>query len=150
MVFLRMIRGAASIAFVWSVAWGIIGAVVGLFIALAAPDGSRQFRLSTLPVYAINWALFGFVFGMAFALAFALMERRSSLSSLSIARVAAWGALGPNALLFLFTILDTGGLPSVRDSFFVFLILGGLGSASAAATFGIARRNPAGVGDIVR
>jgi hypothetical protein len=139
MLFLRKIRGAVGIALLWSVAWAITGMLTGLYRAIAAPDGLVRFYLRTLPIYSINWALFGFVFGMAFSLAFALIERRSSLATLSLVRVAAWGALAPNALLFLFTFVDTGDLPNVGDAVVVFLILGSLGAASAAATLGVAR-----------
>jgi hypothetical protein len=101
MKILRRLRGVLGMAVTWGVAFGLIGVVGGVLLALgigtgvipAPAGGSRIIILSGLGVVA-RWAAIGVCSGLAFAITLMLAEHRESLTTLSSRRFARWGMLG--------------------------------------------------------
>jgi hypothetical protein len=102
------------------------------------------FGLRQVIIAAIEFFLMGGLAGTLFSLFFASGERRQTLETLSMARVALWGFLGvgvPTAALTVGAVLMYGrGLLIAPLSI---ALAGGMGSAMSVATIKLARRAPA-------
>jgi len=141
---LRRLRGLLGIATTWGVAFSVMMTtlLVGR-LALGLPHGAH-FGVRTIIVAAIEFFLMGGLSGTLFSLFFARGERRQTLDTLSMSRVALWGFLGvgvPSAALTLGAILMYGrGFVVAPLSI---ALAGAMGSAMSVATIKLARRAPA-------
>jgi len=144
MGFLRRLRGLVGIATTWGVAFSIM--MTTLLIGRWALGGFRGFVLGPreITVALIEFFLMGGLAGTLFSLFFASGERRQTLETLSLPRVALWGFLGvsvPTAALTLGAIFMYGrGLLVAPLSI---ALAGAMGSAMSVATIKLARRAPA-------
>ncbi len=144
MGFLRRLRGLLGIATSWGVAFSgimttlLIGRwAVGLFPG--ATFGPRQ-----IVIAAIEFFLMGGLAGTLFSLFFARGERRRTLETLSMPRVALWGFLAvgvPAAALTLGAAAFYSRALLVAP--LTIGLAGALGSAMSVATIKLARRAPA-------
>ena len=144
MGFLRRLRGLLGIATTWGVAFSVIMTtlLVGRW-ALGLFPGAH-FGVRQIIVAGIEFFLMGGLAGTLFSLFFARGERRQTLETLSMARVALWGFLGvgvPAAALTLGAIFMYGrGFVIAPLSI---ALSGAMGSAMSVATIKLARRAPA-------
>jgi len=144
MGFLRRLRGLVGIATTWGVAFSIM--MTTLLIGRWALGGFHSFALGPrqITVALIEFFLMGGLAGTLFSLFFASGERRQTLETLSLPRVALWGFLGvsvPTAALTLGAIFMYGrGLLVAPLSI---ALAGAMGSAMSVATIKLARRAPA-------
>lgn len=144
MGFLRRLRGLLGIATTWGVAFSIVMTtlLVGRW-AVGTPHGVH-FGARQLVIAAIELFLMGGLAGTLFSLFFARGERRQTLETLSMSRVALWGFLGvglPTAALTVGATLAYGrGLLVAPLSI---ALAGAMGSAMSVATIKLARRAPA-------
>lgn len=145
MGFLRRLRGLVGIATTWAITFSVVGTALMIgrsAVGLLFPGvifGPRQ-----IIVAAIEYFLMGGLAGTLFSLFFASGERRQTLETLSMPRVALWGFLGvsvPMAALSLGAIFLYGrvllGVP------LTVAVAGAMGSAMSVATIKLARRAPA-------
>jgi len=144
--FLRRLRGLLGIATTWAITFAVTGtalfvgrSVLGLFFPGGVVFGPRQIIVS-----AVEFFFLGGLAGTLFSLFFAGGERRQTLETLSMPRVALWGFLGvsvPMAALslgavFLYHRVLLGVPLTVA-------VAGVMGSAMSVATIKLARRAPA-------
>jgi hypothetical protein len=144
--FLRRLRGLLGIATTWAVTFAVAGtallvgrSVLGLFFPGGAIFGPRQIIVS-----AVEFFVMGGLAGTLFSLFFAGGERRQTLETLSLPRVALWGFLGvgvPTAALSLGAIFLYGRALLVAP--LTIAVAGAMGSAMSVATIKLARRAPA-------
>jgi hypothetical protein len=80
---LRRIRGAIGIGFIWAAAWSAVGAVPRWILGFN-PDAP----------FPIIFGALGFIAGVAFSGLVILMEGRRRFDQISLPRFAGWGALG--------------------------------------------------------
>ena len=144
MGFLRRLRGLLGIATTWGVAFSMIMTtlLVGRWAFGAFPRGVLGPR--QIVVAAVEFFLMGGLAGTLFSLFFASGERRKTLDTLSMARVALWGFLGVGVPAAALT-LGAAFLYSRALFFAPFAIAaaGALGSAMSVATIKLAQRAPA-------
>ena len=144
MGFLRRLRGLLGIAATWGITFSVIMTTllvgrwaVGWFPRSAF--GPRQVIIA-----AIEFFLMGGLAGTLFSLFFARGERRKTLETLSMGRVALWGFLGvgiPSAALTVGAMLVYGrGFVIAPLSI---ALAGAIGSGMSVATIALARRAPA-------
>ena len=138
----------ARLAVVWGIAWSAMVALMGAGLWLSgfsrvAAATHQSFLWFALMMVVQGFAM-GAIAGVAFALMLAATERRRTVGSLKMWRVASWGALGGIVLAgAMIAFLPTGqGLPSILDLLSYSAVLGGLGAGSAATSLRIARRVP--------
>ncbi len=141
----RRLRGILGIATTWGVAFSLFATTLvlsGVAVRLFPVSifGPRQ-----IVAIAIENFLMGGLAGTLFSLFFATGERRQTLESLSMPRVALWGFLGvgvPAAALVLGAIFMYGRIPLLAAPLGV-AMAGAMGSAMSVATIKLARRAPA-------
>ena len=144
MGFLRRLRGLLGIATTWGVAFSIM--MTTLLVGRWALGGFHRFASGPrqITVALIEFFLMGGLAGTLFSLFFSSGERRQTLETLSMARVALWGFLGvsvPTAALTVGAVLMYGrGLLIAPLSI---AVAGAMGSAMSVATIKLARRAPA-------
>ncbi len=123
---LKRIRGALGIGLTWAVAWGFVGALLGL--SLVGP--------SAIGAASLTFALYGFMGGGAFSVVLGLAGRRRTFDEMSLPRFAGLGALAPLLLIvpsaFSGGVFNPGGLIAVA-------LLALLGAGSAAGSLALAR-----------
>lgn len=141
MRFLRLLRGVASTAIVWAIAWATLGAVISPLLALASPiDPPARFYIGIIVGSTVFYGIVGLWSGAVFAVTMAISERRRVFTDLSMSRVVAWGVLGGISyplLALLFTSMSgaaVGGLAVALG------ITAALGAGSAWAMLRAARR----------
>jgi hypothetical protein len=145
MGFLRRLRGLVGIATTWGIAFSVIMTtlLIGRWAVGARYGGA--FGARQIIVAAVEFFFMGGLAGTLFSLFFARGERRQTLETLSMPRVALWGFLGvgvPTAALTIAAMLMYGrGLLLVAPLSIV--TAGALGSAMSVATIKLARRAPA-------
>ena len=125
---LRRVRGALGMGLTWAVAWFGAGVIFlsGLLVFGTPPVGTG---LVEVVANSILLAVSGFIGGAAFSVVLGIVEGRRRFDELSLARFAAWGALG-GALLW---IPSGEGVQTV-------VILSLMGAGSAAGSLALARR----------
>ena len=144
MGFLRRLRGLLGIATTWAITFSVIGTalLIGRWAMGRSPgsvSGPRQ-----IVIAAIEFLLMGGLAGTLFSLFFASGERRQTLETLSMPRVALWGFLGvsvPTAALTLGAVFLYGRALLVAP--LTVVVAGALGSAMSVATIKLAQRAPA-------
>ncbi len=136
----RRLRGVIGTALFWSVIWLPIGAILLSWPVRQPTDVVYTSSLVDLVFFPV----FGFLSGSFFSLLVSWTERNRSLDDLSLARVAAWGAIGCVIIPLLFVIIDFRRSMDFRyDWTFALAFLGvcaGLGALCAALTLALARR----------
>jgi hypothetical protein len=123
---LRRIRGAIGMGFIWGAAWS------GAGITLAVATGFE----ADAP-FPLVFGVLGFIAGIIFSSCLALTESRRRFDQLSLPRIAAWGAIGGLLLSALFAkaaSLGWGDVLAIAPTF-------ALASAvCATASLAVARR----------
>jgi len=144
---IRRLRAVLSIAVLWALAWLPIGGVLALYASSRPPQPSDLIsRPVSMPLFLTVWTIWGGLSGSLFAVVLGVGERRRGLSDLSVARTAAWGALGsmtvPAALLALDMIRAPISLRLYdwRVPLLALSLSALLGAGCAAATLALAQR----------
>ena len=129
---LKRIRGALGIGLTWAVAWGFVGALLGL--SLVGP--------SAIGAVSLSFALYGFICGGGFSVLLGLTEGRRTFEEMSLKRFAVCGALAPLLMqVMLVTALAFWGDPGqLLNRLISATILALLGAGSAAGSLALARR----------
>lgn len=130
---LRRIRGALGMGLTWAIGWtlaGMLGTVAVYTLFPGLPDVFDVW----IPVFAYP----GFLAGVGFSVVLRLTDGRRRFDELSLARFAAWGALGGLLVGTLVAALGFGQVPSAALA----AIVGAstvLGALSASASLALAR-----------
>ena len=123
---LRRLRGAIGMGLTWAAAWFGAGLVLLLVVGVGAAD---------VP-FPLFFGFLGFLAGATFSGVLGILAGRRRFDEMSLARFAAWGALG-GLLLSGIVVLFAG--PGGE-----FLVMGPVfalaGAISAAGTLALARR----------
>ena len=154
---LKRLRGMFGTAVVWAGTWAAVGGVTGL-ISMAGvlkhifqPQYTGAVVRLVLRVAgstAVSCAVMGAISGWVFAAALTALERRRTLVSISVGRVAVWGVIGGLAVPALLRLLP---FQSALTQLYVFSLhglgfsatmAGVLGGVSAAGSLLLARRGP--------
>ena len=136
---LRRLRGLLGVGATWALAWGVIGALIGVVIGALSPDiVSRA---------AVEWALglgaYGLVSGVGFAALLAHHDRQKTIDELSPVRAGVLGLFGALLVPVLFGLLgffDAG--TDLLDVLEAMAACGVLGATFAAGSVAIARGAP--------
>jgi len=80
---LRRIRGAIGMGFIWGAAWSAVGLIPRWLLGFN-PDAP----------FPIIFGVLGFIAGVTFSGLLALTEGRRSFDQMSLPRFAGWGAVG--------------------------------------------------------
>ena len=150
---LKRIRGAVSTALSWAVAWGGVGAIIGLATGIYSAvwgTGTSSLILTflspTIPGLIFGSALFGSVFfamcgfagGAAFSVVLSVTEGRRRFDEMSLLRFAGWGAVGSFLLMLPLLLLSD---PLALDLVFgISGVVALMGAGSAAGSLALARR----------
>jgi hypothetical protein len=140
----RRVRAFLGVMTTWGVAFSALSVVSLTAVILGSDIPKHIIGFHNLPAVAVRGFLAGALSGALFAALLIGSERKNTVSSIPIRRVALLGFLGAASLPFL-TVAAAGGfgilpLYTVLTSS---LGAGVVGSAIAAATIAIARRAPA-------
>ena len=122
----RRIRGAIGMGFIWAAAWFAAGFVPRWVFGIN----------SDLP-FPLLFGGLGFIAGVTFSGLLVLTEGRRRFDQMSLPRFAAWGAMGGLLLSALFirgASLDWGEVLAISTTFAVAC------AASAAGSLAVARR----------
>lgn len=143
---LKRIRGAIGMGLTWAAAWAVFGVMIGA-VSLITPslpwDSFFDIFDAPLPTLAIP----GFVGGVLFSIVLGIAGRRRKFDELSLARFAAWGAVGGLLLALFPDFLVALGLATVgpeamplgKLTAVISVPLIALGAASAAGSLMLAR-----------
>ena len=135
---LRRIRGALGMGFIWAVVWSAAGSVPRWVLGFN-PDAP----------FPIIFGVFGFIAGVIFSAILALTERRRGFDEMSLPRFAGWGAVGGLLLAALFSAavsLGWGDVLAVAPTFALACAVSASGSL-AVARRAVRRELPDGRGD---
>ncbi|MBV9880705.1 MAG: hypothetical protein JO180_09440 [Gemmatirosa sp.] len=144
----RRIRGAVGTGATWAVAWAVGGVLIGVAsVLLPGLPWDAFFDVFDAPLPAL--AVPGFVGGAIFSVVLGIAGRRHRFDELSLARFAAWGALGGLLLSLVPATLVALGLAHLGDGVaglwrFTAAICGPLtlfSAASASGSLVLARRS---------
>ena len=124
---LRRLRGMLGTGLTWGTMWAALGAVLGIVVGVLAPQNIDPGEGPLNIAWILGTA--GFISGVTFALVLSRLERGRSLRSVSLPRVALWGAAGA-AVIPLLT--------PVADAMLIFTCP--LGALLAAGSVAVARR----------
>lgn len=147
----RRLRGGLGMGLTWAVGWGAVGVGIGIASRLLTfLPWDRFFAVFDAPLPAL--ALPGFIGGTLFAVVLGAAARGGRLESLTVARVAAYGALGGLLLSLVPAGLVLAGLATIAEGGLgIGALLAvtappliALGAGSAAVTLLVARRAPPG------
>jgi hypothetical protein len=111
---LRRIRGAVGMGLTWAVGWPLGGVLIGMgSILLPGLPWEAFFEVFDAPLPALAGP--GFLGGVIFSSILGIAGRHRRFDELSLARVAAWGALGglllgllPSTMVLLGLATSTG------------------------------------------
>jgi hypothetical protein len=133
---LRRIRAAVTMGLLWAVPWAVVAVLIGMVVD---PDESMDEMWFLIGAYP------GFLGGVLFSIVLSIVERRRTLSELSVGRFGAWGAaagLVIGVLPFLLgtpsTEIDVARLATVVIGSFTLM-----SAASAGGSLALARRGEA-------
>ena len=135
---LRRIRGAIGMGFIWGAAWAGAGFVLAVVTGFKADAP-----------FPLIFGVLGFVAGVIFSAFLALTEGRRRFDQMSLPRFAAWGATGGIVLSAVFAkaaSLDWGDVLAIVPTFAIasaFCASGSLALARRAARLALpdAREN---------
>lgn len=135
---LRRLRGALGNAVTWAVAWGGVGAALGLYFGIGAlPMGVSIWQ--AIVGTAASLAAAGFVAGGSFAVVLGVMERNHTLADLRVPRLALWGAVA-GMLVPTVQLLVSGFPGGMTTAMIVMGITGLMGAGCSAGSLALARR----------
>ena len=144
---LRRLRAVLITALAWALVWAPVGVVVG-FVHRESPDlvgiipAVHNDVLATTLRYAVDWGLLGAINGALFAGLMAVAERGRSLASLSMSRIALWGAIAtiilPTIVFFILLFTIPFGNTSVELLPLLSILI--LGAACGLTMILVARR----------
>jgi hypothetical protein len=149
---MRTVRAALLTAFVWGIAWALVGTVYGLLVLLRSPPETFDFfafhGVVTGPMAFLGLA--GFLGGGTFAAVMSRAGRGETLDTISPRRAAVWGALGGLAFSSLLTAVIGVNEPGiVLAQWWRFgtlaVVAAGCGALSAAGSMSIARKGTPGL-----
>ena len=100
--FLRRVRGAIGMGFIWAVAWSAVGQLPR-FVLGYTPDAP----------FPLIFGVIGFLGGVIFSAVLALAEGRRGFDQMSLRRFAGWGAVGGLILSGVWTRIASLGLGDV-------------------------------------
>ena len=121
---LRRIRGAIGMGFVWGAAWSAAGLVP-----------RWVFGFNADAPFPLVFGVLGFMAGVTFSGLLVLTEGRRRFDQMSLPRFAAWGAVGGLLLSALFATaasLDRGDLLAVAPTFAIACAVCASGSLALA------------------
>jgi len=147
---LRRVRAILVTGILWGLVWLPVGAAVGfvqykrggLIDVLPPPPGVV---LRTLGRFTLEWGLLGSINGALFAVLLAVAERGRTLATLTVRRVAFWGAVGtlvlPSVVLLIALLLFGPSGLFIKVVPMVSVLA--LGAGCGTTMFLVARRAPA-------
>ena len=109
MGWMRRIRGAIGMGFIWGAAWAVVGTIPRLILGFN-PDAP----------FPIIFGMLGFLAGVTFSGLLVLTEGRRRFDQMSLRRFAGWGAMGGLLLAAVFTkmaSLDWGDVLAIAPTF---------------------------------
>ena len=121
---LRRIRGAIGIGFIWGAAWSAVGGVP-----------RWVFGINTDAPLPLIFGVLGFIAGVTFSGLLVLTEGRRRFDQMSLPRFAGWGAMGGLLLSALFAkaaSLDWGDVLAIAPTFAVACAVCASGSLALA------------------
>jgi len=121
---LRRIRGAIGMGFIWGAAWAGAGFVLAVVTGFKADAP-----------FPLIFGVLGFVAGVIFSAFLALTEGRRRFDQMSLPRFAAWGATGGIVLSAVFAkaaSLDWGDVLLIAPTFAVVCAVCASGSLAVA------------------
>lgn len=137
--FLRRLRGLLGVGLTWGALWSVIGAGVGLVLAVVVPDAWGL--TARVLDWTIGMGLYGLVSGVGFGSLLALREGRKTVLDIPLRRAAIWGVVGSAAVPLLFGALGMFELgTTTAEVLGAILVTGALGGTFAPAAIAIARR----------
>lgn len=140
---LRRLRGALGMGVTWAVGWAIAGLLIGVAsILLPFLPWELFFDVFDAPLPALAWP--GFFAGAAYSVVLGIAGRRRRFDELSVAGVAAWGAVAGAVFGLLPVVLFASGGAALGELGFLAAVWGVpvtvLSAASAAGTLMVARK----------
>ncbi len=121
---LRRVRGSIGIGVTWAAAWSAAG-LVPRWVLGFNPDAP----------FPIIFGVLGFLAGLVFSALLMVVERRRQFEETSLARFAAWGAVGGMLLSAVFAraaSLDRGDILAIAPTFALAAALCACGSLALA------------------
>ena len=120
-------------ALTWAVVWAPFGPLLGFIFDRHGTMDEPWVLVGALP---------GFLCGLLFSVFLGTTERKRSIHQLSLARIAAWGAVGGFLLMTALSFLGTPntGHPFWKARFFIVAGVTLLSGASAAGSLWLARK----------
>src|SRR6266705_3002133 len=103
---LRRVKAALVTGVLWALVWIPVGVGVGLYqywtgsFIDVAPTPARMVAF-ILMRFALGWGLMGAISGALFAFTLAVAERGRTVATISVGRVAVWGAVATLILPFI-------------------------------------------------
>jgi hypothetical protein len=142
---LRRLRGAIGPGLTWAAAWALLGLLIGVASTLLPGlPWDAFFGIFDAPLPAL--AVPGFVGGAIFSVVVGIAARHRRFEELSVARFAAWGALGGLLLSLVPAVLAAAHLATLRPDLVPWGLtaticapLTVLGALSAAGSLALAR-----------
>ena len=104
---LRRVKAALVTGVLWALVWIPVGVGVGLYqywtgsFIDVAPTPARMVAF-ILMRFALGWGLMGAISGALFAFTLAVAERGRTVATISVGRVAVWGAVRHSHSSFYF------------------------------------------------
>jgi hypothetical protein len=147
-IWLKRLRGAVGMGLTWAAGWALVGLLIGvtskLLPGLPFWDAFFNFFDAPLPALAVP----GFFAGALFSTVLGIAGRSRRFSELSMARFAAWGAVGGLLLSLLPAALVVVGMATLGSTvpglWEMTATISGplilLSASSAAASLALARK----------
>src|SRR5689334_1714718 len=123
---LRRIRGAIGMGFIWGAAWSAVGLIPRWLLGFN-PDAP----------FPIIFGVLGFIAGVTFSGLLALTEGRRSFDQMSLPRFAGWGAVGG---LLLSAVFASAASLGWGDVLVVSPVLATACAVCASGSLAVARR----------
>jgi hypothetical protein len=136
---LRRLRGLLGVGATWALAWGAIGALIGVAIGVLSPE----LVSGTVVEWALGLGAYGLVSGVGFGALLAYHERRKTIDELSPVRAGVLGLFGAVLVPLLFGLLgffDAG--TTTLDVLEAMAATGVLGATFASGSVAAARGAP--------
>src|SRR5688572_13374023 len=94
---LKRVRGIVGLGLIWSAGWAVVGfvymTVLGLFMRRLVPEVTLPQQVGVVLLGTCLYAGYGFMTGLLFGTVLAIAERRRTIDSLKIWRIAVWGGI---------------------------------------------------------
>ena len=135
---LRKLRAVAIIALAWALIWLLVGVVLAI-LDFFGPHG--DFGGTPFWFYPVVWTTWGAISGGLFALVLSFTESARTVSSVSLGRISAWGALGCITLPVIWVSFAGDVVWQAKIVILAFSAV--LGAVCAAGTIAAVRRETA-------